>query len=53
MTRQQLYNAIRAYQSDQWINSPEHNELMSRLRSWTVTRLESEDYFVPAWKVAA
>jgi hypothetical protein len=53
MTRRELYDAIHAYPNDQWINSPEHKELMSRLISWTVDRLEEEGYFIPAWKRCA
>jgi hypothetical protein len=52
LTRRQLYDAIRAYPNDQWINTPEHNELMSRLNSWTVERLELEGYWIPAWRRA-
>ncbi len=53
LTRTQLEQAIRAYPHDQWVNSPEHKELIRRLRSMSVAELEAEGYHVPAWKVIA
>ena len=53
LTRQQLESKIRAYPSDQWINSPEHKELMRRLCSKSESELEAEGYSVPIWKVAS
>lgn len=53
MTRTQLEQAIRAYPHDQWVNSPEHKELLRRLNVMSVEELEGEGYFVPAWKVVA
>ena len=52
MSRVQLQQAIRAYPSDQWIDSPEHKELMRRLHTLSVDQLEAEGYYVPAWKRA-
>ncbi|HDZ86526.1 MAG TPA: hypothetical protein ENH57_02415 [Actinobacteria bacterium] len=51
MPRFELDQAIRAYPNDQWINSPEHKELMRRLHSMTIEQLEAEGYYVPGWKV--
>lgn len=53
MTRIQLDQAIRAYPHNEWVNSPEHSELMHRLNTMNVVRLEAEGYHVPAWKVSA
>lgn len=53
MARIELQQAIRAYPNDQWINSPEHEELMHRLHSRSVAELESDGYIVPAWKRSA
>ncbi len=53
MGRIDLEQKIRAYPNDQWINSPEHKELMSRLHSMTVEELEADGYWIPAWKRAA
>ena len=53
MTRVQLTQAIRAYPNDQWINTPEHKELMRRLHDMSPDELESEGYWVPAWKAIA
>ena len=52
LTRAQLTSRIRRYPNDQWINSPEHNELMRRLRTWTLTRLTTDGYWIPAWRAA-
>ena len=53
MTRQELERAIRAYPNDQWINSAEHKELMRRLTTWSIEKLEGFGYFIPAWKKSA
>ena len=53
LTRIQIEQAIRAYPHDQWVNSPEHKELLRRLHSMTIAELEAEGYHVPAWKVSA
>jgi len=53
MNRQQLDTAIKAYPNDQWVNSPEYNELMSRLNSRSTAELEADGYSIPAWKVSA
>lgn len=53
LSRVELQQAIRAYPNDQWINSPEHKELMSRLHSMTIEELEADGYWIPAWKRAA
>ncbi len=50
MSRIELHMAIRAYPHDQWINSPEHKELLRRLNVMSVEELEAEGYQVPAWK---
>jgi hypothetical protein len=50
LTRAELTNRIRAYPNDTWINSPEHTELMRRLKAYTIERLEAEGYFVPQWR---
>ncbi len=52
LTRIQIEQAIRAYPHDQWVNSPEHKELLRRLHSMTIEQLEEQGYHVPAWKVA-
>jgi len=52
MTRAELYQAIRAYPNDQWVNSPEHKELMRRLNTRSVPELEADGYWIPQWKVA-
>jgi len=46
---QGLYDAIGAYQHDEWITSPEFEELMHRLNTWKYDRLEAEGYKTPAW----
>lgn len=51
--RVDLNQAIRAYPNDTWINSPEHNELMRRLKAWSIEKLEGLGYSIPAWKRAA
>lgn len=53
LTRSELMAKIRAYPQDQWVNSPEHNELMRRLHSMTVEELEAQGYFIPQWKRSA
>ena len=53
LTRFELGQAIRAYPHDQWINSPEHKELMDRLHYLSPEQLEAEGFHVPAWKVAS
>ncbi len=50
MTKDQLYSAIRSYPQDTWVNSPEHTELMRRLRSMSIEQLEAGGYWIPCWK---
>ena len=52
MTRQELELAIRAYPNDQWVNSPEHKELLSRLSLMSAEELEQQGYLIPAGKRA-
>ena len=51
MTRQELSTAINAYPQDTWIDSPEHQELMRRLRTLTIDELKAQGYWIPAWKL--
>ena len=53
LSRVDLNMAIRAYPNDTWIDSPEHKELMSRLRSRSIEDLEADGYWIPAWKRVA
>lgn len=53
LSRAHLQAAIKAYPADQWVNSPEHKELLHRLHTRSVAELESDGYFVPAWKRSA
>ncbi len=52
VTAAQLYSAIRSYPQDTWVNSPEHVELMRRLKTMSVEQLEAEGYWIPCWKQA-
>jgi len=49
MTKDELYLAIECYEHDDWIESPEFEELMHRLNTWKYERLEAEGYKIPAW----
>ncbi len=50
LTRIELHQAIKAYPHDQWVNSPEHKELLRRIESMTAEQLENEGYYVPVGK---
>ena len=50
MSRDELRMHIKAYKGSKWVNSPEHNELMKRLRTWTIEKLEKLHYWIPNWK---
>jgi len=52
LTRAQLYAKIRAYKADGWVGSPEHKELMLRLRTWPVFCLKANKYFIPCWRLS-
>jgi len=53
LPRAELYQAIRSYPHDQWINSPEHKELLRRLHTMSIDELETEGYWTPAGKISA
>ena len=44
MSRIEIQQAIKAYPYDQWINSLEHKEFMSRLHTRTIEQLEADGY---------
>ena len=50
VTRADLYESIGNYPQDTWVNSPEHRELMGRLRSMSIEELEQGGYWIPCWK---
>lgn len=50
MSRQRIQAKIDSYPGDSWKGSPEYKELMRRLHKYSIDRLESEGYAIPAWK---
>ncbi len=48
MSREDIEIGIRMYAGDSWVKSPEFNELLRRLNSYTEERLLEEGYDVPA-----
>jgi hypothetical protein len=50
MSRSMLQAKINSYPGDTWKHSPEMKELMRRLHKYSIARLESEGYAIPAWK---
>lgn len=53
LTRRELASKIKAYPNCQWIGTEPHKELLRRLRTWSIDKLEELGYFVPAWKRAS
>lgn len=49
-TAEDLYDAINSYESDSWKDSPEFKELMKRLKTMPIKKLEAQGYIVPGWK---
>lgn len=48
LTATELQIRMKRYKGLDWLNSPEHKEVMHRLHTRTVAELESQ--FVPCWK---
>ena len=49
-TAQDLYLSIDTYPADTWKDSPEFKELMRRLKTLSVKKLEEQSFSIPAWK---
>lgn len=49
LSKDDLYDAISCYQQDDWVSSPEFEELKRRLNKWDYKKLEEEGYKIPAW----
>ena len=50
LSREELYDAIGAYEKDEWSRSPEYQELLDRIEKMTVEQLRDGGYSVPARK---
>jgi len=50
MSRDELRMHIHSYRGGDWVDSPEHNELKRRLKTWSLKKLEELNYWIPNWK---
>ena len=50
MDAETLYDYIGFYEQDSWKDSPEFQELSSRLHKKSLIQLIKEGYFIPNWK---
>jgi hypothetical protein len=50
LSAEDLYNGISTYKEDKWIDSPEHEELMRRLKELSIEELEEQGFKIPNWK---
>ena len=51
LSKEELYSAIHSYKEDNWYDSPEYKELIRRLNSMSVSKLQEQGYHIPNWKL--
>ena len=51
LSKDELYSAIHSYKEDLWYDSPEYKELILRLNSMSVSKLQEKGYHIPNWKL--